>query len=155
MVTHNTVAEDNQKGNTTHYSFNSLALPVYQAAAVNETQRLHALLETKSRRLLALKNADLFTYSPDEALRLTAERQSLEEDLAVLLGYKLVTDGQQEAYQKSLQWIDDFFKDRHQQQQIEIARLKQLVNYHQQLYLNEAESHRLTLELWEKYCGGQ
>ncbi len=153
MVKHNKFTEDNQKGNTAQYPFNSLALAVYQSTAINETQRLQALLETKSRRLQQLKAVDLFTLAPDEAHRITAERQSLEEDVSTLLGYKLFTDGLQDAYQKSLQWIDDFFKDRHQQQQIEIARLKQLVNYHQQLYLNEAESHRLTLELWEKYCG--
>lgn len=154
MVKHNKFTEDNQKGNTAQYPFNSLALAVYQSTAINETQRLQALLETKSRRLQQLKAVDLFTLAPDEAHRITAERQSLEEDVSTLLGYKLFTDGLQDAYQKSLQWIDDFFKGRHQQQQTEIDRLKQLVNYHQQLYLNEAESHRLTLELWEKYCGG-
>lgn len=154
MVKHNKFTEDNQKGNTAQYPFNSLALAVYQSTAINETQRLQALLETKSRRLQQLKAVDLFTLAPDEAHRITAERQSLEDDVSTLLGYKLFTDGLQDAYQKSLQWIDDFFKDRHQQQQTEIDRLKQLVNYHQQLYLNEAQSHHLTLELWEKYCGG-
>ncbi len=100
MVKHNKFTKDNQKGNAPQYPFNSLALAVYQSTAINETQRLQALLETKSRRLQQLKAIDLFTLSPDEAHRITAERQSLEDDVSTLLGYKLFTDGLQDAYQK-------------------------------------------------------
>ncbi len=146
--------KSNQNGHKSKGSSGVLRLAIWQAAHLNETQRLSTLLQHKSLRLRSLKACDPHSLPAEEAMRLNTERQMLEEDLSVAFGYQLHTEGLEEAYSYSLEQLRLHFEQSHQQQQQEIEKLKEEVNFYHRAYLAEAESHRLTLELWEKYCGG-